>query len=67
MVTPPYECNTGRAQQRAAESSAPTKDKESPINHPGQRRGWEDWVGIGAEIIPKVSINFGQSLSHGCG
>ena len=51
---------------RAAESSAPTKDKESPINHPGQRRGWEDWVGIGAEIIPKVSINFGQSLSHGC-
>ena len=51
---------------RAAESSAPTKDKESPINHPGQRRGGEDWVGIGAEIIPKVSINFGQSLSHGC-
>ena len=51
---------------RAAESSAPTKDKESPINHPGQRRGWEDWVGIGAEIIPKGAISFGQSLSHGC-
>ena len=28
--------------------------------------GWEEGVGIAAEIIPKVSSNAGQSLSHGC-
>ena len=28
------------------------------------RRGREGWVGIGAEIIPKVSSNAGQSLSR---
>ena len=28
------------------------------------RRGWEERVKIGAEIIPKVFINAGQSLSQ---
>ena len=41
-------------------ASAPTKGKEGCRNHPGQRRraerlrrGWEEGVGIVAEIIPK--------------
>ena len=41
-------------------ASAPTKGVESPIDNPGQRRraerlrrGWEEGVGIVAEIIPK--------------
>ena len=53
-------------------ASAPTKGVESPIDNPGQRRraerlrrGWEEGVGIVAEIIPKVSGNLGQSLSRG--
>ena len=53
--------------------SAPTGRRGGSRNHPGQRRtaerlrrGWEEGVGIAAEIIPKVSSNFGQSLSHGC-
>ena len=29
------------------------------------RCGWEEWAGIAAEIIPKMSSNAGQSLSHG--
>ena len=44
---------------------------ESRRDCPGQRRtaerlrrGREGWVGIGAEIIPKVSSNAGQSLSQ---
>ena len=51
---------------------APTGRKESPIDRPGQRRraerlrrGWEERVGIAAEIIPKVSIDLGRSLSRG--
>ena len=28
--------------------------------------GAKKWAGIAAEIIPKVSSNAGQSLSHGC-
>ena len=50
---------------------APYTGIESFSNHPGQRRtaerlrrGREGWVGIGAEIIPKVSSNAGQSLSQ---
>ena len=53
-------------------ASAPTKGVESHIGNPGQRRraerlrrGWEEGVGIVAEIIPKVSGNLGQSLSRG--
>ena len=45
---------------------------ESCRDCPGQRRtaerlrcGWEEWAGIAAEIIPKMSSNAGQSLSHG--
>ena len=41
-------------------ASAPTDRRGSFSNHPGQRRtakrlrrGWEEWVGIGAEIIPQ--------------
>ena len=52
-------------------SSAPTDRRGSFSNHPGQRRtaerlrrGWEERVKIGAEIIPKVFINAGQSLSQ---
>ena len=52
-------------------ASAPTKRRESFINHPGQRRtaerlrrGREGWVEIGAWIIPKGASNAGQSLSR---
>ena len=52
-------------------SSAPTDRRGSFSKHPGQRRtaerlrrGWEERVKIGAEIIPKVFINAGQSLSQ---
>ena len=51
----------------------PLRGVEGIPNHPGQRRtaerlrrGCEERVGIGAEIIPKGAINAGQSLSHGC-
>ena len=50
---------------------APTKRKRYPCNHPGQRRtagrlrrGWEEWAGIAAEIIPEGVSNAGQSLSQ---
>ena len=53
-------------------ASAPTGRKGGPIDRPGQRRraerlrrGWEEWVGIAAEVIPKVSSNLGQSLCRG--
>ena len=53
-------------------ASALTGRQGSCIDHPGQRRtakrmrcGREGWAGIGAEIIPKVPSNAGQSLSHG--
>ena len=52
-------------------ASAPTKRRESCIDHQGQRRraerlrrGRKGWVGIAAEIIPKGAINAGQSLSQ---
>ena len=54
-VTPPYGSSSGPMW-----ASAPTKGKEGCRNHPGQRRraerlrrGWEEGVGIVAEIIPK--------------
>ena len=57
---------------RQSWSSAPTERRASHINHPSQRRtaerlrrGWEEWAGIAAEIIPEGVSNAGQSLSHG--
>ena len=57
---------------RQSWASALTGRQGSCIDHPGQRRtakrmrcGREGWAGIGAEIIPKVPSNAGQSLSHG--
>ena len=56
----------------AGRSPPPTGGRGSSGNHLGQRRtaerlrrGREEWVKIGSWIIPKVSINAGQSLSHG--
>ena len=56
---------------RQSWASAPTKGKKGCRNRPGQRRraerlrrGCKGWVGIAAEIIPKVSSNLGQSLSQ---
>ena len=60
-----------RLSLRGGTEPAPYTGIESVSNHPGQRRtaerlrrGREGWVGIGAEIIPKVSSNAGQSLSQ---
>ena len=56
---------------RQSWSSAPTERRASHINHPSQRRtaerlrrGWEEWAGIAAEIIPEGVSNAGQSLSQ---
>ena len=56
----------------AGQSPPPTGGRGSSGNHLGQqrtaerlRRGREEWVKIGSWIIPIVSINAGQSLSHG--
>ena len=71
--TPPYEATQVRLSNGPMRSSAPTEGIGGPTGHPDQRRaakrprrGREGWVGIGAEIIPKISSNPGQSLSHGC-
>ena len=86
MVTPPYGCVTGSAQQRADVGIGPYALRRTarrgrratggcgepprlpwPAAHSGAfvPAGARKWVGIAAEIIPKVSSNLGQSLSHG--
>ena len=56
---PPLPVDRG-AKQRADVGIGPYERRGSPIDHPGQRRrterlrrGWEEGVGIVAEIIPK--------------
>ena len=72
VVTPPYGCNTGDAKQRADVGIGPYGKERKPHQPPGPAAhsgafgpaGARKWVGIAAEIIPKVSSNLGQSLSR---
>ena len=74
VVTPPYGCKTGSAKQQADVGIGPYGRSErfqqppGPAAHSGASAPAvaRKWVEIAAEIIPKVSSNFGQSLSHGC-
>ena len=73
-VWEPAGIGAGRKSSPAERGGArPLRGERSKLMRPGQRRtaerlrrGREGWVGIGAEIIPKVPSNTGQSLSHGC-
>ena len=69
----PYALRGTRDGGRHAGSSCPTGGCGEPPRLPWPAAhsgafvpaGARKWVGIAAEIIPKVSSNFGQSLSHG--
>ena len=61
-----FPCGAGRSPPPTRESKVSATTRASGAQRSVCASGRKGWAGNGAEIIPKVSINFGQSLSHGC-